>query len=87
VVLIAEEGGTVVGFAQLEPESGQVEAVYVSPRHAGQGVDGRLLRALEAEAWAAGLRRVSVAATLDMVPFYANAGYRATGKGKHRLPN
>ncbi len=50
VVLVAEENGAVVGFGQLKPDTGQVEAVYVLPGHTGQGVGGLLLRGLEAEA-------------------------------------
>lgn len=87
VVLVAEDDGVVVGFGQLHPEAGQIEAVYVAPGQAGRGVGGTILRRLEAEARANGVRRLTLSSTLNAVTFYTGAGYRTVGPGKHRLAN
>ncbi|MFC0632279.1 GNAT family N-acetyltransferase [Brevundimonas balnearis] len=52
----------VVGFTDLEPD-GHIDFLYVHPQAKGRGVAGALLDRLEAEARAAGLRRLFVEAS------------------------
>ena len=37
VVLVAEASGEVIGFCQLDPETGEVEATLVDPRYVNGG--------------------------------------------------
>lgn len=46
-MVVAEEEDTVVGFGQLNLQTSEVEAVYVSPRVLGRGVGSEILSALE----------------------------------------
>lgn len=74
-VLVAERGQHLVGFGQLEPVLGELEALYVAPEEAGQGVGSALLASLEALAWRAGAQRVSLDASLNAEAFYRARGY------------
>lgn len=84
---VAEEGGEVVGFGNLNPEACEVEAVYVAPTAARRGVGTELLRTVEARARELGLRRLRVDASLNAVGFYERAGYELQATGAHRLWN
>lgn len=83
---VAEVAGDVVAFAQLDPGSGEVEALYVHPDHVRQGLGRRLLRHLEAEAQRAGNVQVHLSASQNAVTFYQRMGYRVVGHTEHCLP-
>ena len=85
VVFIAEQDGRVVGFSQMAPEPGVVEAVYVHPSHAGLGLGMALLRAVETEAVARGIAELVLDASLNAVEFYAKAGYRSGQSSHHEV--
>ncbi|HEX8178687.1 MAG TPA: GNAT family N-acetyltransferase [Pyrinomonadaceae bacterium] len=82
---VAEQAGALVGFSTLNPASGEVEAVYVSPAAARRGVGLLLLRTLEARARDLGLAALQLDASLNAVPFYQRAGYERRQQMKHRL--
>jgi GNAT superfamily N-acetyltransferase len=73
--LAAEDEGGLVGYAMVDLELGEVDAVFVDPAHQGRGIGRRLLRALEEMAAAHGYGRVFLTASLNAVPFYRSAGY------------
>ena len=74
---VAEEDGVVVGFGELGRETGAVQGLYVSPDVKGRGVGRELLRTLEERARAYGLKSLSLTSSLNAVPFYERAGFRA----------
>ena len=84
-LFVAEENDGIVGFGQLNVESGEVEAVYVLPNAERQGVGTRLLRTLEEYAQKHGLTSLHLDASLNAVPFYLSAGYVPVREAKHRL--
>lgn len=85
-MLVAEaDDGRIAGFAQLEPGEGVVEGVYVDPDFMRHGVGRALVAALEGEARALGLARLTLDASLNAVPFYAALGYRVEGDLRHAL--
>ena len=86
LLLVAEDMDGIAGFGQLNHASGEVDAVYVIPERQGEGIGGMLLRSLEDAACTAGLKRLSLSATLNAVPFYRRAGYVDDGPIVHRLP-
>lgn len=74
-VLVAERGRRLVAFGQLDSVQGELEALYVVPEAVGQGVGTRLLAALEALAWRAGIPALRLDASLNAEPFYRLRGY------------
>lgn len=83
VHFIAEEAGTVIGTARLRPldsePAAKAERVAVLASHRGRGVGGRLMDALEAEAWRRGFERVVLHAQVSALEFYRRRAYREEG--------
>ncbi len=77
VLIVAVDERGVIGYGQLDPARGEVDAVYVAPEAAGHGVGTALLLALEQTARNYGLLNLHLIATLNAVPFYKRAGYLA----------
>lgn len=73
--LVAECDGHCIGFCEREPASGHLETLYVWPSVARQGVGSRLL-ALSLEALReAGLKTVTIDASLVLAPSLASRGW------------
>lgn len=85
--LVADEAGELVGFAVLDLTESLINATYVSPGAARQGVGRRLLEELEKLAGLAGLTSLRLGSTLNAVPFYQRLGYTQEGVSTNRLPN
>jgi GNAT superfamily N-acetyltransferase len=77
--LVAEVGGRLAGYAQVDLAGGGLRALFVDASFHGQGVGRALLAAIEARARAAGCRRLGGAMSLNAVSFYAAAGFRPLG--------
>lgn len=77
---VAEEDGVVVGFGELGREDGAIQGLYVSPDVKGRGAGWKLLSTLEERARAYGLRSLSLTSSLNAVPFYERAGFKAVGE-------
>jgi GNAT superfamily N-acetyltransferase len=75
--LVATIDGRVVGTAALEGH--ELLTFFVLPDVQGRGVGALLLAGLEAHARAAGLRELTVDASITGAPFYARHGYQETG--------
>ena len=73
--LVAEEGGEVVGFAELEGD-GHLDMLYVREDAVGRGVGQRLYRAVEREARGQGLGRIFTEASITTRPFFERHGFR-----------
>ncbi|HUS09609.1 MAG TPA: GNAT family N-acetyltransferase [Pyrinomonadaceae bacterium] len=82
---VAEDGGAVVGFAVLNQDIAEVEAIYVTPEAGRRGIGLGVLRKLEERATALGLKLLRLNASLNAVPFYERAGYVAQERSKYRL--
>lgn len=85
VMFVAESGGEVVGFGQLNPGLSLVQAVYVHPGSARNGVGRALLEHLEEAARQQGMTHLALDATLNAESFYERAGYRAARMKEHRV--
>jgi ribosomal protein S18 acetylase RimI-like enzyme len=85
VMLVATDAASVVGFGQLDPDEGEVDAVYVQPERQGEGIGRMLLSALEGQARARGIRELELSATLNAVGFYERAGYARRRTVVHRM--
>jgi GNAT superfamily N-acetyltransferase len=86
VIVVATDGAMVVGFGQLNPETGEVDAVYVLPERQGEGIGLMLLSDLERQARARGNTTLELSATLNAAHFYEQAGYAERHVAVHRLP-
>jgi len=85
VVIAETAAGRIAGFAQLHPQEGAIEAVYVDPDSARHGIGRALVGALEADARARGLPGLVVEASLNSVPFYGALGYAHECWSQHSL--
>ena len=73
--LVAEEGGEVVGFAELEGD-GHLDMLYLRKDAVGRGVGQRLYRAVEREARGRGPNRIFTEASITTRPFFEGQGFR-----------
>src|SRR5918993_4638541 len=73
--LVAEEGGEVVGFAELEND-GRLDMLYVRRDSVGRGVGRLLYEAVEREARAQGLGWLFTEASITARPFFERRGFR-----------
>jgi putative acetyltransferase len=82
-LVLAERRDDPAGFGHLGAADGEVNAVYVHPDHAREGVGAALLAHLEGYARGAGLSELTLSASLNAVDFYARAGYERVGRDVH----
>jgi putative acetyltransferase len=73
--LVAEKGGEVVGFAELE-DDGHLDMLYLREDAVGRGVGGGLYGAVERVARADGIRRIFTEASITARPFFERQGFR-----------
>jgi len=84
---VAVEGGSIIGFGNLNQKSGEIEALYVHPDHVGRGVGIKILQALENEALDSGLKLLRLTSSLNAVRFYEMAGYKPQQQKRWLLPS
>jgi len=82
---VAISGDAIVGFSALDPQSGEVRAVYVAAQTARRGVGTRLLLELESRARALGLSRLILDSSITAEPFYRHHGYVSVREHVHTL--
>ncbi len=78
---VAERDNRIAGFALLNVERGEVEAVYVSPEDIRTRVGSALLRQVEMVATDRGVRTLTLKSTLNAERFYLRQGYERLGPG------
>ncbi len=83
--LKAHVNGNLAGYAILDTERSEVDAVFVDPGFAGLGIGKALLRALEQMAEQPSA--LHLYASLNAVPFYQAAGYRAVKSTQYQHPS
>jgi putative acetyltransferase len=72
---VAEIGGAVAGFADLEPD-GHVDFMYVHPEHQRVGVASALWRTIEAAARDLRVPRLFAEVSITARPFFEAQGFR-----------
>jgi putative acetyltransferase len=80
--LVAEAGGSPVGFGNLDVAFGctacvsaGLDLLYVCPDHMGQGIGRALVAALEEIARQSAVTVIAVYASVDAKPFFEGLGY------------
>ncbi|WP_458204823.1 N-acetyltransferase family protein [Haladaptatus sp. NG-SE-30] len=81
--VVAEVDDELAGFGHVDLDTETVNAVYVHPDHAREGVGSALLSRLEDRAKEAGLESLSLEASLNAVEFYEQAGYERVATVEH----
>ena len=78
---VAEDGGQVVGFAVGDARDGNIWALFVDPRHEGQGHGRRLHDAMVAWLWGRGLSTLWLTTEpgTRAQRFYETAGWKHAG--------
>ena len=84
-LFVAERHGEVVGFGQIDLESGMAVALYIAPEAAGGGVGSAMLDHLEALVRQQGWRHVHLTASLNAVPFFEKRGYHRVRPFRHQV--
>jgi len=84
VLIVATNEAGVVGFAQFNPSHESLEAVHVSPEHAGKGIGKSLVRGIEEKARRLGVRKVFVDSSLNAAGFYSSCDYVRIGPSKYQ---
>lgn len=82
--VLAVAGDESIGFAQLDPGSGRLRALFVAGGIQGRGLGRALLECMERLALSHGRRRLHGAMSLNAVAFYERAGFRRCA-GNERL--
>jgi GNAT superfamily N-acetyltransferase len=77
--IVAVQGGSPVGFAQVDPATDRLRAAFVEGDLQQRGVGSLLLGEIERRLRQRGGERLHGAMSLNAVPFYARAGFRALG--------
>lgn len=73
--IVAVRDGVIAGYAMLDLDKHEVDAVFVDPAQSGLGIGKLLLTALEGLARVHGISRLHLSASLNAVPFYQAAGF------------
>ncbi|NHZ90005.1 GNAT family N-acetyltransferase [Massilia sp. CCM 8733] len=85
--LIAQERGAMLGYAIVDLDAGEVDAVFVDPAAGGRGIGKTMLAALEPMALARGCTRLHLSASLNAVAFYQAAGFVALRNAVYAHPS
>jgi putative acetyltransferase len=86
-LVVAESNGHVVGFGELDVESGEVEAVFVDPEHNGEGIGSSILNQFERRLRNEGFDAVRLRAVLNAVGFYEQHGYETVERVTNTTTN
>ncbi|MDX2232114.1 MAG: GNAT family N-acetyltransferase [Leptolyngbyaceae cyanobacterium bins.349] len=74
ITLVADDAGTIAGFATLEP-NGYLNCFYCHTQYQRRGVGSQLYTALETRALALGCDRLFTAASITAKPFFQRHGF------------
>jgi putative acetyltransferase len=87
LLLVAEEKGNIVGFAQYSPDISLIEAVHVNPLSSKQEIGRKLVRAIEGIALDLGKDKITLESSINAIEFYKKCGYRQIKSSKYKCKN
>ena len=85
--IVAVRDGVIAGYAMLDLDKHEVDAVFVHPAQGGLGIGKRLLATLEVLAREHGIDRLHLSASMNAVPFYRAAGFVALREEAYAHPS
>ncbi|AFY42553.1 GNAT family N-acetyltransferase [Nostoc sp. PCC 7107] len=80
ITFVAECNNQTVGFTTLNKIYHRIDAVFVHPHYAYQGIGKKLMLTLEQEALSSKIKQLTVLASLTSVGFYKSLGYQYQNK-------
>ena len=84
MTIVAEESGSLLGFAEFDADSGEIE-ICVSPEAEKRAIASALLAVIETEARTRGLDTLRLSAMLNAERLYTASGFTGSGAGELRL--
>ncbi|MFC1598163.1 GNAT family N-acetyltransferase [Patescibacteria group bacterium] len=82
---VAEEGGKIVGFANVSLSGDELQALYVHKNYQGHGIGSKLLAKAEATAKKLGNSEIRLFSTLTAKTFYQGHGYKSVKRTRLRV--
>lgn len=76
-LVVAESDDRVVGFGELDVETGEIEALFVDPQRDGEGIGSSILSHFEQRLRSYGFEVARLRAVLNATGFYKKHGYDA----------
>ncbi|AZD13926.1 GNAT family N-acetyltransferase [Pseudomonas chlororaphis] len=83
---VAVIDGQIAASGMLDPESGQVDAVFVDPAYMGRGIGRQMMDYLEQLALQAGLPHLILDSTLNAADFYRHCGFVGEQVAQYHSP-
>ncbi|HET6282979.1 MAG TPA: GNAT family N-acetyltransferase [Polyangia bacterium] len=83
--MAAEQQGRLVAFAQFDPTSNRLRALFVDAAVQQRGLGRVLLADIEARALRHGCARLHGAMSLNAISFYTRAGFHPSGGPEHLM--
>ncbi len=71
---VAEEGGVIIGFGELEPD-GHLDCFYCHKNYQRRGVGRQIYQKIETKALELGLNRLFTEASITAKPFFQRLGF------------
>ena len=87
LLLVAEENGNIVGFAQYSPNISLIEAIHVDPLSTKQGIGRKLVKAIEEAALDFDKKKISLESSINAIKFYEKCGYGQIKSSKYKCKN
>jgi putative acetyltransferase len=85
VVVAVGPSGNIVGFGSIVPKNDELRAVYVRLEYGRKGIGRAILQRLEELARKAGLKELSMDASINAESFYNANGFTSEGYGDHTM--
>lgn len=79
-VVLAETGGELAGYGVLNTDDDRIDAVFVDPEFAGDGVASSLVRQFESRAQMRAVSELTIVSSLNAKAFYEALGYWDFGR-------
>lgn len=86
-LIVAESDGSVIGFGELNRETGEIKAIFVAPEWNGTGIGSSILRHLEQQLRDDGFDVVRLRAVLNAISFYEQQGYERAERVTNQTTN
>lgn len=83
---VLEVNSHIAACGAISCQDGQIDAVFVSPEHMGQGLGRQVVAFLEQLAHEAGLLEVHLQSTLNAAPFYRSQGFVGDALAPYHSP-
>jgi putative acetyltransferase len=85
VVVAVDASGKVLGFGSIVPRNDELRALYVRSAYGRNGIGRALLQRLEMLARKAGVKELSMTASINAESFYNANGFVSEGYGEHAM--